>query len=118
LREPVHTEQRTNIINRINALSKEEKEMMDQKTLLKQMLDFNKTAFDSSFKGIVMLQEQAEQIAKSMRDQATWLPEEGKKAIDEWVGTYKSHRDDFKTTMDDNFKKMETYIAPDQEQAS
>lgn len=84
--------------------------MMDHKSMIKQMLDFNKAAFDSSFKGIVMLQEQTEKMAKSMRDQATWLPEEGKKAIDEWAEAYKSNRDGLKTIIDDNFKKAETYL--------
>ncbi len=84
--------------------------MMDHKSMVKQMLDFNKAAFDSSFKGMVMLQEQAEQIAKSMRDQATWLPEEGQKAIDGWVATYKNDRDNLKSIMDDNFKKVASYL--------
>lgn len=85
--------------------------MMNQKTIIKQMLDFNKAAFDSSFRGIVLLQEQAEHIANTLRDQATWLPEEGKKAINDWVEAYKTGRDDFKKTMDDNYKKVETYLS-------
>lgn len=85
--------------------------MMDPKKMLKQMVEFNKSAFENSFKGIALLQEQAEQMAKTMRDQATWLPDEGKKAIDGWAAAYKSTYGNFKKIMDDNFKKVEEYLS-------
>ena len=83
---------------------------MDQKQLLKQMIDFNKAAFDNSFNAMVMLQEQTERMANTVLEQATWLPEEGKKAINEWVAAYKKGREDFKKTVDANFKKVEDFF--------
>ena len=83
---------------------------MDQKQLLKQMIDFNKAAFDNSFNAMVMLQEQTERMANTVLEQATWLPEEGKKAINEWVNAYKKGREDFKKVVDDNFKKVEEFF--------
>ncbi len=85
--------------------------MIDPKNMLKQMVTFNKTAFDNSLKGIAMLQEQTDQITKTMVDQATWLPDEGKKALDSMATAYKSAFDNFKTTMDDYFKKAEEYLS-------
>ena len=83
---------------------------MDQKEILKQMVAFNKTAFDNSFKTMVMLQEQNEAMVNTFLGQATWLPEEGKKAIADWVKTYRKGRDDFKKVVDESFKKVEDFF--------
>jgi hypothetical protein len=84
---------------------------MDQKQILKQMIDFNKATFDNTFNAMVMLQEQSERAANTLLEQATWLPEDGKKAINEWVKAYKKGREDFKKLVDENFKKVETFFS-------
>ena len=84
---------------------------MDQKQLFKQMLDFQKTTFDNSFNAMVLLQEQTEKASVTLLDQATWLPEEGRKAIDEWIAAYKKGREDFKALVDENFSKVEAFFA-------
>lgn len=83
---------------------------MDQKQVLKQMIDFNKAAFDNTFNAIVMLQDQAESSSNTLLAQATWLPKEGKKAIDEWVKTCKTGREAFKKSVDESFKKVEDFF--------
>jgi hypothetical protein len=83
---------------------------MEQKELLKQMLDFNKAAIDSSFSAMVMMQDQTEQMIKTFLDQANWMPAEGKKAISEWSSSYKKGRESYKTIVDDSFKKVEEYF--------
>jgi polyhydroxyalkanoate synthesis regulator phasin len=83
---------------------------MDQKQVFKQMSDFNKTAFDNSFNAIVMLQDQAVSLSNTLLTQATWLPEEGKKAIDEWVKTYKTGRETFKKSADESYNKIEDFF--------
>ena len=87
---------------------------MDQNQMFKQMIDFNKTTFDNSLNAIGMLQEQTEKMFKTMLDQATWLPKEGRKAIDDWMKTYKDGFENFKKNADDNFKKVEDYFASTQ----
>jgi len=84
---------------------------MDPKALLKQMIEFNKTLLDNSFTTMVALQEQTERMLRTMLEQATWLPAEGTKAINEWVSSYKKGRDDFKTLVDTSFKKVEDFLA-------
>ena len=84
---------------------------MDQKQMLKQMIDFNKTAFDNAFNSMAMLQDQAERMTGMFLEQATWLPKEGKKVIDEWVKAYKKGRENFKGSMEDSFKKVEDFFA-------
>ena len=84
---------------------------MDQKAMLKQMVEFNKTTFDNSFKTMVMLQEQTETMVNPLLGQATWLPEEGKKVINDWVKAYKKGRDDYKKLVDQSFTKVEDFFA-------
>jgi len=84
---------------------------MDQNQIFKQMIDFNKATFDNSFSAMVMVQEQTEKMVSTILEQATWLPEEGKKAIEEWVNACKKGAEDFKKAVDDNFEKVEDFFA-------
>jgi len=84
--------------------------MMDQKQFFKQVIDFQKTSFDNSFNAMKMVQEQTEKIAGSFIDQANWIPDEGKNALNQWVNAYKKGRDDFKKAVDESFKKVEEYF--------
>jgi hypothetical protein len=83
---------------------------MDQKNMLKQMIDFNNAAFNNSFNIMVTLQEQMEKATNALIEQATWLPEEGKKAIRDWFGPCKEGRERFKAAIDENFKKVEEFF--------
>lgn len=83
---------------------------MDQKQVFKQMLNFNQSAFNNAFNALAMAQEQTETIGKSFLDQAAWLPDEGKKAIQEWLDTCKKGRDEYKKLIDDAYKKVESFL--------
>ena len=83
---------------------------MDQKQIAKQMMDFNKTAFDNSFRAMSALQDQTEKLVISFLEKAPWFPAEGKKIIDEWVNSYKKGREDFKSTADESYQKVLDYF--------
>jgi len=85
---------------------------MDPKQISKQMFDFNKMAFERSFSAMVVMQDQAEKMFGMWLDQNKWFPEEGKKAMEEWVKTYKKGREDFKAKVEDGYEKIEEYLAP------
>jgi len=85
--------------------------MIDQKQIAKQMIQFNKAAFDNSFKAMSMVYEQNEKMVGTFIEQAAWLPGEGKKAISEWMNAYKKGCDSFKKTVDDQYKKVEDYFS-------
>ena len=76
----------------------------------KQIIDFQKTAFDNAFDAVVMLQDHAERVTQTAMDQVTWLPEEGRKVMDQWVTMAKKGRDDFKELVDQNFDNMAEYL--------
>jgi hypothetical protein len=84
---------------------------MDQSQIFKQMIDFNKATFDNTFNAMIMVQEQAERMVNTTLEQAAWLPKEGKKAIEDWIRAYKTGCEDFKKSVDDNFKKVEDFFA-------
>ena len=83
---------------------------MDQKQMFKQMVEFNKGAFNNAFNAMVMVQDQNESLANAFLIQATWLPEEGKKAVKEWVEAFKKGREEYKKAVDEAFKKVEEYL--------
>ena len=83
---------------------------MEPNAMLKQMLEFNKTAFDNSFMAMLTIQEQNAKMVNTFLEQATWMPEEGKKVIRNWVDTYRKGCEDFKKGMDDNFKRVESFF--------
>lgn len=84
---------------------------MDQKQIVRQMLEFNRTAFDNSFKVLVFFQNQIEQHFLRFLEKANWMPEEGKKIINEWTNAYKKNYENFKTYTDENYKKVADYFA-------
>ena len=83
---------------------------MDQKTMMKQLLDLNRTAFNNGYNAVVLLQDQFERVAQTTLARTNWLPEEGRKAINAWADTYKSGRDNFKKYMDDSYQKIEPFF--------
>jgi len=83
---------------------------MDNKQILSQMIKFNKTIFDNAFKAMQMAQDQGEKIINSLIDQASWLPEDGKKTITDWVQAYQKGCNDFKENVDQQYQKVEDFF--------
>ena len=92
--------------------------MFDSKPMLKQMLDFNKAAYDNSFKAMLAISEQNEKMVNTFLTQATWIPEEGKKLIQNWIDAYNKGCQDFKKTADDNYKKVADFFETTQKSKS
>jgi hypothetical protein len=84
---------------------------MEPKQIAKQVIDFNKTAFDNSFEAMIVLQDQTEKMVSSILEQNTLLPAEGKKAVADWIKSYKKGRNDFKAAAEEGFKKVESFFA-------
>jgi polyhydroxyalkanoate synthesis regulator phasin len=84
---------------------------MDPKMMAKQIMDFNKTAFDNTFNAMTLLQDQMEKMMNFYLEQNKFFPEEGKKAIAEWIKAFKRAREDFKNSVEENYKKVESFFA-------
>lgn len=84
---------------------------MEPKKMAKQMIDFYKSTFDNSFSAMLMLQEQMQRMSSMFIEQSTAMPEEGKKALNEWLKAYKKGCEEFKKGVDENFKRVESFFA-------
>jgi hypothetical protein len=84
---------------------------MENKIIASQIIDFHKSTFDNTFNSLSILQQQTEKMIQTFVQQATWLPAEGKTAINEWVNIYNKGRIGFKEAADNNYKKVEEYFA-------
>ncbi len=90
---------------------------MDHK-IARQVIDFQKAAFETTFNAITMFQDQAEKAVNTFLDTGIWpVPEEGKKVLNEWIQSYKKGREEFKKSMDDSFKKVEGFFGSKKSQA-
>jgi len=83
---------------------------MDQKQMLKQMIEFNQATFNNAFNAMSLLQDQFDRVTQTVLEQATWLPAEGRKAIENWADSYKTGRETFKKYVDDSYKKVQEYF--------
>lgn len=75
------------------------------------MVAFNKTAFDSTFSLLMMLQSQMEEMADLYIRQISDIPEEGKKAVNEWIEVYKRSCRDLQEAVRVNFEKVEDFFS-------
>ena len=83
---------------------------MDQKETVKQMIQYNKTVFENTFNSLAMLQDQMEKTMDMFLKQSSWLPAEGKKVVEEYAKSYKKARENFKSSVDESFKKVEGFF--------
>ena len=87
---------------------------MDSSQIAKQMIDFQKTTFDNMYNSMVMLQDHTEKLANKLFEQATCIPEESRRVVNQWTEIFKNGRHDFKA-MDDSFGKMEKLLTAEKQ---
>jgi len=84
---------------------------MNSNPIFKQMLDFQKTTLDNLYNAMILVQEQGEKMTNTLLEQVSWLPEENKRLMDQWLDMAKKGRDDLKSAMDENFNKVSDLLA-------
>jgi hypothetical protein len=80
---------------------------METSQITKQMIKFQRMSFDNWYNAMSIVQDQAVSAMDTMLGQASWLPKDGRDAIQNWVGDIKDGRDRFKGYMDDGFVSLE-----------
>ena len=80
---------------------------MEYTQITKQVLDFQKMSFANWYDTVAMLQDQATSAMDMVLDQNTWMPEEGRKAIQSWVSACQQERGRFKSYVDEGFAGIE-----------
>lgn len=84
---------------------------MHPKIIAKKIIEFNKSNFDNTFDAVTVLLEHTEKMVGIFLKRATLFPDDGKELILNWLETYKKGRNDFKDTVDNNFKNVESLFA-------
>jgi hypothetical protein len=83
----------------------------------KQMIEFQKAAFDSTFDAVVAIQDQQEQFFADMMERSNTVPEEGKELVNEWIETFRRSREDFKAAADKSYDLIEHYFEDSEDEA-
>jgi hypothetical protein len=83
---------------------------MEPQQMVKQMVDFNRSAFDNGFNAMVMVQDQAEDMLHKFMERSPWLPKEGEKLLNDWITMCKRGRDDYKKIVEENFNRAESFF--------
>ena len=90
---------------------------MDQMRMAKEVFQLQKATVDGMLNSMLMFWDQTEKVMNTFMEQAIWLPDEGKKAFNEWVRTNKKGCEDFKNAVADGFNKMESCVMGGQKSA-
>jgi hypothetical protein len=77
----------------------------------KQLLDWNKTIFDSSVNLFEKYQDYEEKAAVSLVEMSPWGNDEGKKALSQWSSNRKKGLKAFKESVTFGFKQAEGFCA-------
>ncbi len=84
---------------------------MEYTEITKQVIDFQKMSFSNLYNAIAMVQDQTTSAMDIMRAQSTWVPEDGRKAVQSWLSACQEERDRFKSYVDGSFSSVEKYLA-------
>jgi hypothetical protein len=68
---------------------------MDHKKFALQLVEFNKTAFDDTFYTVNTFQDNTTRLVSRFIDKISWLPENGKMSIYQYLLAYKNGRLDY-----------------------
>lgn len=88
---------------------------MDQRQAVKQMLMMNKLAFDNTFNSMTGTYEQNRLMLTSLLNQTDAVPAEGKKAIEDWLQSYKDGCAEIKKMVDQGYELIERYLSEEPE---
>jgi len=83
---------------------------MENKEIVKQMMDFHKTLVENSFSTTAKYQNQTEKLLKTFVDHIPGISDEGKKVIDQWSDAYKRGIDDLKKIIDEGYAKVGEFL--------
>jgi polyhydroxyalkanoate synthesis regulator phasin len=86
---------------------------MNTTKITQEMIAFHKIAYDNSMSRMNTLHEQTEKLINKFWQKSPMFPEEGKKAISDWMTAYKNGYENYKISMDEHFQKVENYFNKD-----
>jgi len=83
---------------------------MEYRQINKCVIDFQKMYFDNWYSAVTVVQDQVASTIDKMLNQATWIPEDGRNAIQNWVKAAQDERVRFKSYIDKGFAVFEKSV--------
>jgi hypothetical protein len=83
---------------------------MDNNQLIKQAIDYNRNLFNNTFSAWELVYGQIERLSTTAISQASWMPEEGRNAITQWLDACKTGRENYRNNVDAGFDKLEELL--------
>jgi hypothetical protein len=78
-------------------------------------MDFSKMTFDNTLNAMLLLQDQSRRIASGVLEKSSWLPQNEKKAINDWIESYKKGLEGLKSASDESYKIISHYFTSEEE---
>ncbi|SPF37018.1 conserved hypothetical protein [Syntrophobacter sp. SbD1] len=79
--------------------------MNQQFRMVKQMIDMQRASSDGMINSMIMMWDQT----GSFLEGAAWLPEEGRKALKQWIDMNKKACENLKNAIDSGYSSMEGF---------
>jgi hypothetical protein len=84
--------------------------MMETSQMTKRILDFQKDVFSQWYDVLTCMQEQATTSLQSVMDQSNWMPDEGRRMLQNWVDACQKGCDDYKELVEDSLSGLEKVL--------
>jgi hypothetical protein len=83
---------------------------MNPPQTMAQILDWQKTMFDTSFSILTAVQDQTGDMVDMLCKEHAAIPESSKKVCTHWIAFYKQNRKNFKNYVDTGFDRVKEFL--------
>lgn len=83
---------------------------MEPTKIAKQMMNFQRTIFDSTYNTVTAMQDNSENIVNNLLNEFTWVTEEAKKPFNDSVTLIKNARENYRKTIHQGFDKLDELV--------
>jgi hypothetical protein len=91
---------------------------MELKETTQQVLDFQKQVLDNWDAAATLVENQAASTIGWMLDTTAWMPEEGRRLVEQWMTVLKEERGRLKAQLDQGLAAVEKIYAPSEAPAA
>jgi hypothetical protein len=84
--------------------------MMETNQMTKKILDFQKDVIFQWYDVVTSMQEQAAESLRSVMAQSSWMPDEGRRMVQNWVEACQKGCDDYKELVEDSLSGLEKVL--------
>ncbi len=90
---------------------------MEYSQITKQVIDFQKMSFANLCNAMNMAQEQASSAVDMVLEQNTWMPEQGRQALQNWINVCQTESGRFQSYVEEGFAGLEKILGQNKKAA-